>query len=101
MSSPGESDGYRHALSELEAAVEAAVARIEAMEEELREVRGRASKLEELLERFRDGDARPEEMAQRLETLEEENRTLVGRLERGRASVERLLSRIRFLEERG
>ena len=38
-------------------------------------------------------------MLTRLDGLEEENQDLRGRLKRGRAGVDKLLAKIRFLEE--
>jgi hypothetical protein len=40
-------------------------------------------------------------MLTRLEKLESENQDLLFRVEKGKEGVERLLARIRFLEEQG
>lgn len=62
------------------------------------------SKLEDtrkLLRSFKSGKEDPSSLAERLKQLEEENGDLRDRLERGRASVTRLLARVRFIEEKG
>ena len=46
-----------------------------------------------------DGSANPADMHTRLKSLEVENADLTRRLDDGREGVERLLAKIRFLEE--
>jgi hypothetical protein len=59
----------------------------------------RVRDLEEALERHEAAGGASEETAHRLGAYQAENRELRGRLTRGREGVERLLARIRFLEE--
>jgi len=76
------------AFERLATAVGQALGRIESLEVELAEARQLNEGLRVLLESFQAGD-----------DLEEENGVMRERLDDGRASVERLLARIRFLEE--
>lgn len=101
MSNPEHSadPGEREPLVRLEEAVQRAVRRIDGLEVRLREARERASELEELLRSFQTGDEEPAEMKARLEAVEAANADMRDRLARGRDAVERLLARIRFLEE--
>ena len=85
----------------LGSAVEAAVHRIRKLGRELDEARAQASRLEDQLRRFTGGEEAPSELLARLGRLEGENRVLRERLEKGREGVERMLARIRFLEEQG
>ncbi len=50
------------------------------------------------MQRFTGDEQEAEELMRRLRSLEKENEDLRGRLERGRAGVERMIARIRFLE---
>jgi hypothetical protein len=58
----------------------------------------KSEELEELLKRFTGHEVAPSDMVSRLRALEEENEDLRSRLEQGREGVERLLAKIRFLE---
>lgn len=99
MSSAEEDRPDREAFADLDDAVSRTLERLDEMETRVREVSDRAAQLEGLLERFRAGEEDPAEIASRAERLREENRDLRDRLARGRKGVERLLARIRFLEE--
>lgn len=99
MSSAESDRPERDAFAELDTAVSRTLERLEEMERQVREARDRTAELERLLERFQTGDDDPAEMASRADRLAEENRALKERLARGRESVERILARIRFLEE--
>jgi predicted nuclease with TOPRIM domain len=57
--------------------------------------------LSELVKRFTGDDAEAGLMLTRLKRLEDENADLRGRLDQGRAGVERMIARIRFLENQG
>jgi predicted RNase H-like nuclease (RuvC/YqgF family) len=101
VSSPEDSaaQAERAALHELDRAVGAAVERLRALRTRAEEAETRARDLQELLHRFT-GD--PEEAGRllgRLRALEAENTDLRQRLARGREGVERMLARLRFLEE--
>ena len=74
--------------------------------EELTLTRGRASEaeaksaeLEEIVKRFTGDQGEAGRLLTRLGDLEAENTDLRARLERGREGVERLLARVKFLEE--
>jgi len=87
------------AFERLATAVGQALGRIESLEVELAEARQLNEGLRVLLESFQAGELDPARMKSRLDDLEEENGVMRERLDDGRASVERLLARIRFLEE--
>lgn len=89
----------REVFGALESAVGRALQRIRDLQEELDAARGRVEEVEELLRTFEAGEASPAEMKRRLDRLERENGIMHERLERGRDAAERLLARIRFLEE--
>jgi hypothetical protein len=57
--------------------------------------------MEALLKRFTEEGEDPRELTARLRTLESDNAELVSRLRKGKEAVDRLLARIRFLEEQG
>jgi phage shock protein A len=86
-------------LGRLEAAVDAALSQVQTLRKQVRTAESRSSELETLLERYSSGDEKPGEAAERVRALEQENGELRSRLEQGREGVERLLARIRFLEE--
>lgn len=89
----------QEAFERLATAVAQALGRIESLEVELAEARQLSEGLRILLESFQAGEMDPARMKSRLDALDEENGEMRERLEAGRASVERLLARIRFLEE--
>ncbi len=85
----------------LEKAVEASVARVQELGREVAVARAERRRLEEHLQRFTSGEENPSDLLSRLQHLQDENRVLLDRLKRGREGVEKLLARIRFLEEQG
>lgn len=89
----------QEAFERLATAVGQALGRIESLEVELAEARQLNEGLRVLLESFQAGETDPARMKSRLDELEEQNGEMRERLDTGRASVERLLARIRFLEE--
>lgn len=99
---PGSADvvnsSARERLAALEGAVQALLARVAESEASAAEATARRDEVEGLLREMTEGDADPAEMAQRLESLEEENGELRRRVDEGLAGVDRLLARIRFLE---
>lgn len=100
MSSREDSAGAeRPAFQALDAAVGRTLDELDRLRRELAESRARGSELAELLGGFEKGDRDPVEMAARLDVLEKENADLRDRVARGREGVERLLARIRFLED--
>ena len=86
-------------VRELEAAVERALAALDRLRDRAERAERRSAELEHLLGAFQSGDENPAAMKSRLNRLEAENRELHERLDRGREGVERLLARIRFLED--
>ena len=98
MSNPaGNGARERQPLDELEGAIGDMLDRFGWMNDRMALAQERSEDLEELLRRFT-GHEEPAEMVSRLRALEKENADLRSRLEQGRESVERLLAKIRFLE---
>ena len=89
----------RAALTELESAVGGLLDRLADVSTRAEEAEGKSEELEELVKRFTGDDAEAGRMLTRLDGLEEENQDLRGRLKRGRAGVDKLLAKFRFLEE--
>ncbi len=99
MSNPaGNGARERQPLDELEGAVGDMLDRLSWMNERMALAEEKSDELEELLKRFTGNEVAPAEIVSRLRVLEVENADLRSRLEQGRASVERLLAKIRFLE---
>ena len=86
-------------FDDLSDAVEQALGELKRLREKASRVEIKNAELEELLKGIAGGTESPAEMAHDVKTLSEENRDLRARLDQGRESVERLLTRIRFLEE--
>jgi chromosome segregation ATPase len=87
----------RQPLDELEGAIGDMLDRLTWMNERMALAQEKSEELEELLRRFT-GHEEPAEMVSRLRGLEKENADLRSRIAQGRESVERLLAKIRFLE---
>ncbi|GMR13758.1 MAG: hypothetical protein BMS9Abin29_1974 [Gemmatimonadota bacterium] len=87
------------AFRDLSEAVEQALGELKRLREKASRVEIKNSELEELLKGIAGGTQSPAEMAHDVKTLSHENQDLRARLDQGRESVERLLTRIRFLEE--
>lgn len=88
-------------LGGLQNAISRVLTRVRALEAELREARERKDEVEALLQRMTTGEESPSRMAERLETLTAENADLRSRISQGQAVAERLLARVRYLEEHG
>ena len=58
-----------------------------------------SAELNELMRRVAGNPAEAGDLLTRLKLLEDENADLRSRLERGKAGVDRLLAKVRFLEE--
>ncbi|MEX0979909.1 MAG: hypothetical protein WDZ89_02375 [Gemmatimonadota bacterium] len=102
MSSPEGPDdtvSERQALARLEEAVGRALERMSALQRRATGAEARVRDLEALLRRFTSGDDNPARLMDRLRLLQEENDELRARLNEGREGAERLLARIRFIEE--
>lgn len=101
MSNSGDEDQVpdRAALQALERAVGQALDRLEALRLRAEAAEAKAHDLEALLARFtEDGDSAGR-MIERMKALERENADLRRRLDQGRDGVDRILARIRFLED--
>jgi signal transduction histidine kinase len=98
---PAREPSEAQAFARLEAAVEEAVSRLGQLREDLREAQAQSRKMQETLRGLTGGDGDPLSLVDRLQELEAGNRDLLERLSKGRAGVERLLARVRFLEEQG
>lgn len=90
-----------HAFARLEEVVQEAVRRISLLRDDLREAQAQGERMQEILRGLTGGEEDPVALADRIQRLEVVNQDLLERLSRGRAGVERLLARIRFLEEQG
>lgn len=100
MSNPGGNGGQpeSEAIAALEHAVGQALDRLERMSRRVRAAEAKSAELGEVVRRFTGNDAEAGRILSRLRDLEEENTDLKGRLTEGRAGIDRLLSKIRFLE---
>ncbi len=101
MSNPGGSGAQpeRAAFDELERAVGHTLDRLATLNERLARAVGRSAELEELLRQFIGHEVEPGQIVTRLRLLEEENAELGSRVDEARAGIERLLAKIRFLED--
>jgi predicted nuclease with TOPRIM domain len=72
--------------------------RLAYMSRRVRAAEERNAELDEIVRRFTGDQVEASRILTRLRALEQENRDLRRRLEEGRAGIERLLAKIRFLE---
>ena len=98
VASDGVSPGQ--AVKRLENAVNAALKEVERLQGDVVRIRTQGEALEGLLKGVTSGEEGPRELIEKIHIIEEENRDLRNRLDEGRAGVERLLARVRFLEEK-
>lgn len=91
--------GASAALKRLDQAVADAVSQVGDLRGRVQAAEARSKELEGLLQRFDAGGENPGDYVERVHVLEAENVDLRARIHEGREAVERLLSRIRFLEE--
>ncbi len=89
----------RKRLRSLEKAVERLIDRLEEAEGRVSAAEKRRNEVEKLLRQMTNGKADPAAMSERLGQLEAENSDLRERVDRGLEGVERLLSRVRFMED--
>ena len=96
------SDGVSpdQAVRRLEKAVTAALERVEQLRGKMVRMHAQGEALEGLLKGVTSGEDGPRELIEKLHILEEENRDLRSRLEQGRTGVDRILARVKFLEEK-
>lgn len=90
----------REALTRLEAVVGRLIDRSEELSARASKAEARARELETLLKRFAKGDSDPALLQATVTALRSEAEDLRKRLHAGREGVDRILSRMRFLEER-
>jgi predicted RNase H-like nuclease (RuvC/YqgF family) len=88
----------REAFAALESAVGKALARIDRLGRRVEAAEAGSAELAEVVKRFTGDEAEAGRILTRLRLLEEENADLERRLAEGRAGIDRLLSKIRFLE---
>ncbi|HUF75899.1 MAG TPA: hypothetical protein VMM35_06455 [Longimicrobiales bacterium] len=100
MSNPAGNGGQpeREAFAALESAVGHALERLDHMSRRVRAAEAKSAELDEVVRRFTGNEEEAGQILSRLRRLEEENADLKGRLAEGRAGIDRLLSKIRFLE---
>lgn len=102
MSIPAD-DGGRppaEAFDDLEGAIGRVLERLEAVTGRAQEAERKSRELNEAMRRFTGSPDDARDLLTRLKQLEDENDDLRTRLDHGRAGVERLMARIRFLENR-
>lgn len=87
------------AIKRLKVAVTSAVGEVNRLRGEVARMEVQGDELEGLIRGVTSGERSPREMIDRISILEDENRDLRARLNQGREGVDRLLARIRFLEE--
>ena len=100
MSKPGDNGGApeRQAFDALERAVAQTLERLQTMTDRVAAADARNSELGELVKRFTGDESEAGRILTRLKTLEDDNVDLRARLDQGREGVDRLLAKIRFLE---
>jgi predicted nuclease with TOPRIM domain len=100
VSKPEDDGGVdeRAAFARLERAVGRLLDRLESATMRAEAAEARAEEMGTIVQRFTGDEGEAGRLLTRLEQLERENADLRGRLERGRDGVDRMLARIRFLE---
>lgn len=100
MSKPGGNGERpeREALTALEGAVGQALEEFSKLNAKVRASEAKTAELEEVVRRFTGDEAAGGLVLSRLKKLEQENEDLRERIDEGRAGVDRLLAKIRFLE---
>ncbi len=91
----------RQALSRLEAVAERLIEERAAVADQAREAEDRVRELKTLLSEFPEGKVDMVVLEKAITRLRDQNAELKGRMAEGREGVERILSRIRFLENQG
>ncbi len=87
------------ALRELEAALGRLIQELTLTRGRASEAEAKSAELAEIVKRFTGDEGEAGRLLTRLQSLEAENADLRARFDRGRQGVERLLARIKFLEE--
>jgi hypothetical protein len=89
----------RAAFTELEGAVSTVLDQLVDAKARVSEAEGKSVELEEIVRRFTGDEGEAGRLLSQLSDLQSENEDLKQRLATGRAGVDRLLAKIRFLEE--
>lgn len=89
----------RDALGDLEEVLGRLLEELDRLRDRARTAERRVEDVESLLRNFTTGADDPARLHRRMAEVEAENRELREKIQEGRAGVERLLGRIRFLEE--
>lgn len=87
-------------LKRLDRAVGRLIDALEKERERSRQAKGRVAELEKLLKRFEKNGVDPTALSGKVKRLQKENRELKSRIKRGREGAERVLAKIKFLEEK-
>jgi len=87
-------------LKRLDKAVGRLIAALDKERARAKEASGRVKELEKLLKRFEKKGVDPAALSGTVDTLRKENKVLRSKMNKGRESAERLLARVRFLEEK-
>jgi predicted nuclease with TOPRIM domain len=87
------------AFKALDAAVARLIEELASAKDRAAEAEAESTELQELVRRFTGDEAEAGRLLTRISNLEGENSDLRTRLERGRQGVDRLLARLKFLEE--
>lgn len=100
MSKPGDNGAAREAagFDRLESAIGELVDGLAEALDRAGEAEARNAELAKLVERFTGNQEEAGQLVSRLKRLEAENADLRSRLERGAEGVDRMIARIRFLE---
>jgi len=103
VSKPGDSGAVAEqaAFTRLERAIARMVEQHARTTQRAQAAEARVAELTEAVRRFTGDEAEAGRIMTRIRTLEEENAELRTRLERGRDGVDRMIARIRFLENQG
>lgn len=89
----------KQAIARLERAVGSALTEMVRLRDEVTRLGDQGEELEGLLAGVTSGERSLRDVLDRLHILEDENRDLRARLNQGRDGVERILARVKFLEE--
>lgn len=100
MSKPGDNGEGPDvaAFARLEGAVRQLLESLGEARRQATDAETRSAEMADLVKRFAGQEADASDLAGRLKQLESENSDLRNRLERGREGVDRMIARIRFLE---
>jgi predicted nucleic acid-binding Zn-ribbon protein len=88
----------QEAFAALETAVGRALERLDTMTRRAEAAEKKSAELNDIMRRFTGNPEEAGDLLTRLKTLEDENEDLRVRIGRGREGVERLMARVRFME---